>query len=79
MGCIKNRLFFDGKVSRSVTAPCISMRCVTRVFLMHVLFLLYIAWINVCTGISEMFHLQFAASGRCTVFGCGVEGEECER
>jgi len=79
MGCIKNRLVFDGKVSRSFLAPCTSMRCVTRGFVMYVLFLLYIVWINVCIGTVELFHLQFTASGRCPVFGCGVEGEECER
>jgi len=79
MGCIQIRLGFDGKVSRSVLAPCTSMRCVTRGFVMYVLFLLYIARINVCVGTVELFHLQFAASGRCPVFGCGVKGEECER
>jgi len=75
----KNPLFFDGKVFRSVLAPFTSMRCVTRGLVMYVLFLLYILWINVCIGICELFHLQFAASGRCPVFGYGVEVEECER
>jgi hypothetical protein len=79
MGRIKNRLFFYGKVSRSVLAPCPSTRSVTRGFVMYILFLLYIVWINVCIRLFELFHLQYAASGQCLVFGCGVEGEECER
>ena len=55
-GVYKNCLFFDGKVSRSILAPCKSMRCVTRGFVMYILFLLYIVWVNVCIGIFEPFH-----------------------
>ena len=64
----KNRLFFDGKASRSVLAPCMSMRCVTRGFVTYILFLLFIVYVNVCIGIFELFHLQFAASGHGPVF-----------
>jgi hypothetical protein len=36
VGCIKNSMLFDGKVSRSVLARCTSMRGVNLGFVMYV-------------------------------------------